>query len=261
MVNVLAVPGSGYTVDPSGKSVTAPFGATVTLGVYAIVSGTNATQFVDDLDGDADAPDTRNDDGLDIIAGSFQSIGGLLVNLNTSPGQLTYNSRATPFNGGGSSNGTARDWDSDGDLDIGGPGFDSPDLWFIRSGAMTFAAKFDGTSNGWVNGDLAPGGGVTGSGLNSEDRIIDPTSAVLRVGTLRAIVSGGTGTTALNHVLRTVPGPGTALWWEDDIATGKTAGAGAVTVGTPVTIAGIPEPASVGVLGIASVGLLARRKR
>jgi len=51
----------------SAKSVQANIGATVTMGVYARISGTNASQNVGDLDGAADADDTTNDDSLNII--------------------------------------------------------------------------------------------------------------------------------------------------------------------------------------------------
>jgi len=54
---------------------------------------------------------------------------------------------------------------------------------------------------------------------------------------------------------------GLEMWFEDGIATGKTPGTGAYTVGTPVTII-TPEPATALVtLGIAGLGLLARRRR
>ena len=263
MVNVLALPGSGYTVDPGGKSVTAPFGTTVTLGVYARVSGTNATQQIGDFDGEADTADTHNDDTLDIISGSFRSVGPLLANLNPAPGPLTYNSRVVPFTANGSQNGIASDFDSDGDLDIGtmtGP--DATNVWYLRSGAMTSAALIDGTTNGWFNENLLPGGGITGFGANSEDSILDPTTSVLRVGTLRAIVAGGSGSTALNYYPRP-PGATdfSALWWEDGIATGKQPSTGAFTIGAPVTITGVPEPTAVTLMGIASLGLFARRKR
>jgi hypothetical protein len=263
MVNVLALPGSGYSVDPSGKSVTAPFGTTVTLGVYARVSGTNATQQIGDFDGEADAADTHNDDTLDIISGSFRSVGALLADLNPAPGPLTYNSRVAPFTANGSQNGIASDFDSDGDLDIGTITDPSAtNVWYLRSGAMTSAIRLDGTTNGWVSENLLPGGGIIGFGANSEDTILDPTDAVLRVGTLRAIVTGGSGSTALNYYPR--PAGATdfsALWWEDGIATGKMPSTGAFTIGAPVIITGVPEPTAIAVLGIASLGLLARRKR
>src|SRR4029079_1028030 len=111
MVDVLAVPGGPYTVSPDRKSVQAPLGTTVTLGVYARVSGTNAVQLTGDFDGEADAPDTRNDDTLDIISGSFRSVGPLLANLNPTPGPLSYNSRVAPFTGNGTQNGSASDFD------------------------------------------------------------------------------------------------------------------------------------------------------
>jgi hypothetical protein len=66
---------------------------------------------------------------------------------------------------------------------------------------------------------------------------------------------------AINFVPRATTDAGSALWFEDGIATGKTPGNGAYTIGLPVT--NIPEPATAaaaGTLGIASLGLLRRRR-
>src|SRR5215208_3447210 len=126
MVEALALPGGAYTVSADRKSVAAPIGATVTLGVYGRVSGLNTVQFTNaDLDGEADAPDRRNDDSLDIVIGSFRSVGPLLGNMNSVAGNVNYNTRVTPFSSQGSQNGVAADYDSDGDLDIGPAGNDS----------------------------------------------------------------------------------------------------------------------------------------
>jgi hypothetical protein len=260
MVDVLAIPGGPYTVSPDRKSVQAPLGTTVTLGVYATLSGSNAMQRHGDLDGDADAPDTRNDDSLDILAGSFRSIGALLGNLSNSAGEVGYNTRVTPFGAQGSQNGTAADFDSDGDLDIGALGTDVTPMWVARSGGVTYAALFDGTTKGWVNGSGLQNPGI--SGLNSEDTIIDPTTSQLRIGTLRFTVSGGAGSAALNFTPRPITDAGSALWFEDDVATGKTPGNGLLTVGPPVLVT-VPEPttaASLAVLGAATLGMTARRK-
>jgi hypothetical protein len=263
MVDVLALPGGPYSVSPDRKSVQASVGTTVTLGVYARISGTNAVQFSGDLDGDADAPDTRNDDSLDILVGCFRSIGPLLGNMNSVAGKANYNTRVAPFAAQGSENGLAADFDSDGDLDLGPAGndpFDALNMWVLRSGAQSYAALFDGVTKGWVNGEGLQNPGLFG--FNTEDSILDPTTAMLRVGTLRFIVSGGSGTAAVNFLPRTGTDTGTALWWEDGVATGKTPGTGLMTVGVPVLVT-VPEPAtaaSLVVMGAASFGMTAQRK-
>src|SRR5438034_6502625 len=115
-LKALAASGSGNTVTPKLVTV-AGAGVTVTLGVYARITGNNATQTTGDYDLNADAPDTRNDDSLDILSGSFNSFGPLLGDMNPLAGvSLSYESRVAPFLNSGSARGAAADWDSDGDL-------------------------------------------------------------------------------------------------------------------------------------------------
>jgi hypothetical protein len=237
----------------TAKQVVADVGVTVTMGVYARISGTNASQNIGDLDGAADADDTTNDDSLNIITGSFQSVGPLTGNMGTAAGaNALYSPRTLPFNGSGSQNGTFQDWDSDGDLDIGGNGTDPTPMWVDRSAATTFAALRNGTDKGYFSGGSFNG--------NTEDTIIDPTTSELRVGTLRFIVTNSGAQALVNFVPRPTTDAGSALWFEDGAATGKTPGTAPYGVGAPVTVTPVPEPAAIGALGIAGLGLLARRR-
>ena len=47
------------------------------MPIFARISGTNSVQEIGDFDGMADAPDTRNDDSLKLVCGSFLSVGVL----------------------------------------------------------------------------------------------------------------------------------------------------------------------------------------
>jgi hypothetical protein len=124
-------------------------------------------------------------------------------------------------------------------------------MFVTRSSAPTYAVLQNGTTKGWLSGGIA--------GSNTDDRIIDPTTSELRIGTIRFIVTNASGTTAINFFPRPTTDAGSALWFEDGVATGKTPGTGAYTIGAPVIV---PEPASaVGALGIAGLGLLARRRQ
>jgi hypothetical protein len=260
MVELLAKPGAGYTVSPDGKFVQpSAFGVTVTMGVYARIFGTDSVQTVGDFDGQADAPDTRNNDALDILVGSFSSgFGGVLGNMNPTPGPVSYKTSVTPFDSGGTLNGVAQDFDSDGDLDIGGLGNEPAPMWTIRSGALTYATRLNGTTNGWTNASLTDGS-PTGFGVNSEDMLIDATSAVLRIGTLRFVPTGGAGTASINYIPRPpMPLTSGGLWFEDGLTTGRNPENSPFTVGAPVVVS-IPEPA--GLLGLAAIGLLTRRRR
>jgi hypothetical protein len=80
IVNVLALPGSGYSVDASGKAVTVTDpGAVVKLGVFATVSGTNAT---------------ATDDGLWILNGALVQTH---VNTANGTGALGLSSPDVPW--------------------------------------------------------------------------------------------------------------------------------------------------------------------
>src|SRR5437773_4893652 len=195
-------PGAGGTLAPGGKSVTIGAGTvTVTMGVFARLSGTNATQEVGEFGGAA-ADDTRNDERLQTVVGSFNSSGGLLGNMtgNLAGQSISYNSRTAPFNGNGSTNGVGLDWDSDGDLDIGQANTDATNLWAVRANVKSSATLFNGTSTptkGWSDD---PG---ASSGANANDTLIDAMSQELQIGTIRFITSGAGGpSTNVNYVPR-----------------------------------------------------------
>jgi hypothetical protein len=254
-VRIVGVSAGGTMLNPKLFATNGNTGFTVTLGVYGRVSGLNNVQNIGDLDGNGDAPDTQNDDSLNIVTGNFQSIGGLLGNMNSTGGQLNYNSRVVPFNGNGSQNGVAADWDSDGDLDIGALGTDPTNMFVIRANATTFAAVQNGTIKSWDSAGTF--------GANTDDTIINANASELRFGTIRFIVGANpNASVAINFVPRPTFDAGSALWFEDGIVTGKTPGTGSYTVGAPVN-SFIPEPGAVAAVapaGIAALGLLARRR-
>jgi hypothetical protein len=257
---------AGSILSGGGKTVQIPSGTvTVTMGVFARLSGTNATQQVGEFGG-AGGDDTRNDDQMAILVGSFNSVGGLLGNLGGTAAagqQPSYGPRTTPFTGAGSTNGVVADWDSDGDLDIGnGATTDPTNLFTGRAGTPSSSTLFNGTTaptKGWSNG---PDGAAT-SGGNTNDTIIDATTQELQVGSIRFITSGaGTTTQAIvNYVPRPGTDGGVALWFEDGVATSKTPGTSPFAVNPGVLVQAIPEPTTLGLLGIASLGLLARRRK
>jgi hypothetical protein len=133
-LRALDASGAGHTVTPKSVVVEGP-GVTVTIGVYARLSGLNGMQIIADLDGDGSGPanDTTDDESLSILTGSFQSVGSLHGNMNPTPGVLAYDPRVLPFRGIASTNGAAADWDSDGDLDIGNNGTSPAGMWSARA--------------------------------------------------------------------------------------------------------------------------------
>jgi hypothetical protein len=259
-IDVLALPGPGYNVSNAGKSADVfAFNTTVTFGVFATVSGTNSFQQVGDFDSEADADDTRNDEAVLLVAGSFSSVGSLLGNFNAAAGALSYNSRTLPFRSSGSQNGAAQDFDSDGDLDIGQPSpaneTDLSALWIARTSDPAYATVFDGVTPGWSTASGA-------SANNADDLIIDPTTSRLRIGRLQLNVFAGYGSSDVNFIPRPTGSASQALWFEDGVATGKIPSLNTFIIGAPVVVS-IPEPAALtGVAAaLGALGAMGRKAR
>jgi len=258
---------AGSTINSGGKGVLVAAGTvTVTMGVFARLSGTNATQQVGEFGG-GNGADTRNDDFLQIVGGGFNSVGGLLGNMSNSVGatafagvQPAYNTRTIPFSqGAGGNNGVLQDWDSDGDLDIGNGGTTDPTtLWTARSSNAASATLTDGVNKGVSSG---PDGAASFT-ANNNDTIIDATTQELQIGSIRFITTGsGTGTTAVvNFIARPGTDGGVGNWFQDGSNTASTPGTSPFSVNAGVSVTAVPEPATLGLLGIASLGLLARRR-
>jgi len=259
---------AGNTISADGKTVSYTSGTvTVTMGVFARLSGTNATQQIGEFGG-LGGDDTRNDDQMNLVTGSFNSVGGLLGTLGgtaVAGANPNYGTRTVPFTGGGSTNGIVQDWDSDGDLDIGnGATTDPTTLWVARAAGPSQSTIFNGSTavtKGWSQG---PDGSAQ-AGANANDSVIDPTTQEIQVGSIRFITTGqlgaGAATARVNLVQRPGTDGGVALWFEDGVATNKTPGTSPFTVNPTGVLVVAPEPASLGLLGIASLGLLARRRK
>jgi hypothetical protein len=168
--------------------------------------------------------DALNNETLTLAGASVaSSIGGLLGNLQ--------HFTAAPFNGSGSSNGTIQDFDSDGDLDVGSTGTAAAGKIAYRSPSPTPVTN-----------------------------VIDANTAEVLVGNLFFTITGGSGPAIVQVIPRGGAGTGVALWNEDGIATSKQPATGTFGANPPGVLIGIPEPASIGILGIVGVGLLARRR-
>jgi hypothetical protein len=258
------------------KNVAANVGDTITFNIVVRISGTNATQTIGNFD-NAGANDTRNDDSIQALVGAFQSVGGLKANFQGGAQSDQANgNQVFPWNAAGSTNGVAQDFDSDGDLDLGATGTDPTNMWVARAASPLIptvsikgtATRF-GTSVSGATGSSAAftediGGNVTygNSGFIqgvAATGIIDATTAETLLGELTFVVTGGSGSTLVNFVPRANADAG-ALWFEDGITTGKNGTNSPFGVGAPVTV-GVPEPTALGLMGLASLGLLARRRK
>jgi hypothetical protein len=216
--------GGGLLLDSKHVMPTG-IGDNVTLALYARVTGTDGV----------------NNEALNSVVGLLNSVGSLKGNLTgesgtpsgTNPGRTT----SASFSDSGFQNGSWVDWDSDGDLDIGASSTSSSSTgkWFARN--------------------------ATSGGLPMQNNV-DANSGESLVGTFVWTVTALTGYDfAINFTLRNNNGgnvESAALWFQDGTNLSRNPMNTPVTIGLPVTVA--PEPSSLGLLGLAGLGLLKRRR-
>jgi hypothetical protein len=222
-------------------------GTTVTMQIWAQVTGSagNSTPGL---------AQTLQSAGGSILS----SNGGLLGNLSV-PGGVTTGITA-PFRANSSSAGFVTDLDGDGDLDVGSNNTGDAENFFSARSAKLLGPRSndDGTTPGLVVNTI-PGGWEYLLSLS------------------RFVVTNNAGSTNVNF--RPNQASFGAVWAENaaeqfntdgdfsGYAGGQTFGPsnGTYTNGSAINIAGAagttPEPASLGLIGVAGLGLLARRRK
>jgi hypothetical protein len=248
--------GTTTVVTPAdGKNITAAVGDIVRLRLYATVTGTDANKAQT-----FQAASGSLVSGLaGTSAGNFQTV---RVSTNaTNTGTVAHVSN--PWKGNSWSTGLAQDLDLDGDLDLG--------------------SNADAASDNFIAyraGDLK---GPKSNNAAGQSDFTDPSTAPTTTGaSTKYVLSAqvdwvvtGSGTPAsLNWKLRSGQ---SAVWFEDATETATDVnGDGSVIqytysggttgtvqlVGAPVIVTtGIPEPTMLGAVGLAGLGMLARRRK
>jgi hypothetical protein len=192
----------------------------------------------------------------DTLPDCFQSLTGSFLSTGPTRGNLQLNGAgiAAPFNSSGSSAGQQTDLDLDGDLDEGSNHDADPAGYVAFRAAQLIGPALD---------DFHPPPGPLPGGW--EYQIINS----LRL----TITSAGNGPTAVNFRPRISLTGGfwsldaTEVVTENGDGTSQTTYTGGnsftdtslVQVGAPVMLLALPEPATLGLAALASLGLLARR--
>jgi len=224
MIDLRAVNVNGHPLSSgsTAKQVEVLPGDVVTIDLFAVVNGTNGV----------------NDEGFQGVTGVFRSsTAGLLGDL--------VSSTAPAFSSLGAQQGSQIDADSDGDLDIGvgpnTPTANSNTVFSARNASMnTNGAVVGSDSEEWQIGTLTFA--VSANAMPGEQTILDFLNR-----------KNNSGSNNLQY----------GIWVEDTSTNppGNRNPTNALVDHSGLAVIAVPEPSALAVMGLASLGLLARRRQ
>jgi hypothetical protein len=228
---------AGQSISADGKTVT---GATVGTKINYRVTG--QIVFAGDVDPDDGAGGNIQDDLIQSVEGVIASNSGSVVQVNlTHAVSTTANTR---FNATGSANGTPTNLGGDTDIDIG------PSLTPTNGSSGNINYRNNGAD-----------GTDTVANLNFLNSASSTTTAGLS--TITVLDSSG-GDALINWITSAVFGVGGQPQWTENGVVKNQVNGDTIEIGAPIRILGtggaVPEPASLGLLGLGAVGLLRRRR-
>jgi len=247
-LRIASATGAGVVQD--GKTFTnAANGDVLTLNLYAVLSNSSGTQL---------------DDGMQAAWGSFKSTGSATTVQGTlrgdAAGSPSTQNNVAPFNGGTSVSGLKTDLDGDGDLDVGNnqtAGTISPANSFFQ--ATTNGATIFGTNATAGSPEFLIG---TTTFTVTDASQINPTSLnfIPRLNTSGGVSGPRIHKFSIDGVTYAVDANGNGA---ASVGTNTTATTGTLVVGSAIVVSppvAAPEPATLGLLGVAAAALLRRRK-
>jgi len=237
-LSIAAGPGS---ISADGKTISgAGVGTKINYRVTGqIFVGANNSGDVD-IDSDFDSIPDQNDDLIQSVEGIIASNSGTSVQVNLTHAVSTATASGNGFNATGSGNGTPTNLGGDTDIDIG------PSL-----------TPQNGTS-GNIN---YRANGAQGSLATNLFNLNNAASTTATGPSTLTVTADGATDALINWTTAAVFGVGGQPQWTENGVVKNQVNGDTIEIGAPIRVlASVPEPTSLGLLGLGALGLIRRRR-